>query len=352
VVKIIQKALGYVCSLSELPLLEMAGGEAAGMEDDRQYGSPMWLRQGLPDYVQELEAVEPPPIHAATDSDGEGCRLVVDGYRHLVVDPLAEGLDIDYEAVCKKIQASQSGVTVTTAAGERHEADYVVVTVPLGVLKGRHELSRVEFSPALPKEKVQAIRQLGMGAHNKVILRFREPFWPEESPYLNCPDQNLQWLNLHAFGKHGVLLTHVWPPLAYGWDNKSDDEIVSMVLEVLQGMFSLDEVPSVEDYVVTRWDSDPFSMGSYSFGAIGSSAEDVEHLRRPCGHGRVYFAGEATSAHTSQCVHGAYVSGQDASEALLMRAQICDTQPNEFRSHSNSFAGLLGGFSEDDSDEE
>ena len=45
-------------------------------------------------------------------------------------------------------------------------------------------------------------------------------------------------------------------------------------------------------------------MGYYVMDSqVGSTKEDVDALRKPCGHGRLFFAGEATSALASQCVH-------------------------------------------------
>lgn len=53
---------------------------------------------------------------------------------------------------------------------------FVIVTVPLGILKR----NLIEFSPPLPPTKVDAIRRLGFGLLNKVILRFDQPWWKHE----------------------------------------------------------------------------------------------------------------------------------------------------------------------------
>lgn len=51
--------------------------------------------------------------------------------------------------------------TVRTADGAEYHADYVIVTVPLGVLKAAGDTL---FTPPLPAEKTEAIRGLGFGA--------------------------------------------------------------------------------------------------------------------------------------------------------------------------------------------
>lgn len=53
---------------------------------------------------------------------------------------------------------------IETESGETFNADHVVVTVPLGVLKEKS----IKFEPALPDWKTGAIQRLGFGLLNKV----------------------------------------------------------------------------------------------------------------------------------------------------------------------------------------
>lgn len=57
------------------------------------------------------------------------------------------------------------------------DADAVVVTLPLGVLKA----GAVEFNPPLPGWKSSAIKKLGYGLLNKVVLVYDKPFWDIDS---------------------------------------------------------------------------------------------------------------------------------------------------------------------------
>ncbi len=63
--------------------------------------------------------------------------------------------------------------TVQCEDGHTVEADFVVNTIPLGVLKH----GSVEFQPPLPPWKTEAIGRLGFGVLNKVVLLYREAFW-------------------------------------------------------------------------------------------------------------------------------------------------------------------------------
>lgn len=58
------------------------------------------------------------------------------------------------------------------------EADHVIVTIPLGVLKNDFESM---FVPELPISKVNAIRSLSYGVVNKIFMTFEEQWWPNDT---------------------------------------------------------------------------------------------------------------------------------------------------------------------------
>jgi len=89
-----------------------------------------------------------------------------------LINGLAQGLDIRFSQVVRGVAWSSSGVRVTTSSGV-FDADRVVVTLPLGVLKR----GDIEFSPGLPKGKRTAIARLGMGVLDKSYFKFPTAFW-------------------------------------------------------------------------------------------------------------------------------------------------------------------------------
>ena len=82
-------------------------------------------------------------------------------------------------AVTKVSWEEDTRIQVEMAGGEVISADYVVIALPLGVLKHSH---RDMFSPALPKEKIEVIEQLEFGLMNKIFLEFEEIFWDPNNP--------------------------------------------------------------------------------------------------------------------------------------------------------------------------
>ena len=73
----------------------------------------------------------------------------------LLLDLLSQVVEVDY---------SGDRVTVATSSGETFNADRVIVTVPLALLKAEV----IRFCPPLPEKKVDAIRSLGAGIIEKV----------------------------------------------------------------------------------------------------------------------------------------------------------------------------------------
>ena len=205
--------------------------------------------------------------------------------------------------------------------------DAVVVTVPLGVLQGRAEASRVAFAPALSARKRRAVAALGAGTENKVVMRFARAFWPEDERFVQCTDQRFRFLNGAPYGKKNVLIAHVAPPYGEGFVNRRTGErddaetILEETLRVLRAMFdvpSKKDMPALVDHRVTDWGADPFSCGAYSYARVGSDVSDRRALAAPEHGGRVRFAGEACSVEAAQCVHGALATGQEAAAAILL----------------------------------
>ena len=102
-------------------------------------------------------------------------------------------------------------------------------------------------------------------------------------------------------------------------ENKTDDDIVASALGVLETIHG-NPIPTPTETRVTRWTTDPYSLGSYSFIPAGASPDDMRQLAEPVA-GRVLFAGEATYFEYHATVHGAMMSG-------MREATRLGTDPN------------------------
>ncbi|NP_001088588.1 polyamine oxidase (exo-N4-amino) L homeolog [Xenopus laevis] len=232
-------------------------------------------------------------------------------------------------------------VQVECENGETFIADHVIITVPLGFLK---EKATDLLSPPLPSYKLQAIQNLGFGTNNKILLEFEKPFWePEcyaiqliwegESP-LTEPKTNLQQDWVKKIPGFVVLqppeqLGHVLCAFIAGKESEfmeslSEDEILSTMTSLLRKCTGTPNLPPPISILRTRWHSEPYTCGSYSYVAVGSSGRDIDMLAQPLPEERecakplqVLFAGEATHRNFYSTTHGALLSGWREAERLI-----------------------------------
>lgn len=210
--------------------------------------------------------------------------------------------------------------------------DFVVCTLPLGVLKASLKPGHGPlFIPELPETKQDAIASMGFGLVNRVVIHFPEAFWRSSDPteqigvqFGNITDLHRQYSNFVDLGRlqpgpndtfPAVLMTSSAGRDAVGMEKRKDEEIVQDVLQVLREIFAV--VPPPSFYKVTRWGSDPFARGSYSFVPPGSSVQDFLTLKSPIhANGdtilsgskhtaRLFFAGEHTDTDYPCTTNGA-----------------------------------------------
>ena len=248
---------------------------------------------------------------AADGFDG-GDVLFAEGFR-VIVDHLAEGLRIERNQVVREVHWRSDAVRVVTTSGE-FEADRVLVTLPLGVLKA----GSVRFVPELPAAKRDAIRRLGMGTLNKCYLKFPEAFWDEDADWLeylpNTPGAWTEWVSFHRVARQPVLLGFNAADRGVEIEAWSDEAIVEDAMRTLRTMHG-DDIPDPLDAQITRWHRDPFARGSYSFNALGSTPAARDALAAPV-EGTLFFAGEATGRKYSSTTHAAYLSGERAAREM------------------------------------
>jgi monoamine oxidase len=179
-----------------------------------------------------------------------------------------------------------------TTARANFEAERVVVTLPLGVLKA----AGVCFTPALPAAKQRAIAAPGMGVLNKCCLRFARVFWPRSVDWLEyvAPRHGhwTEWVSFARAASAPVLLGLN----AAQWEREvealTDAQTVDSAMQTLRSMFDAD-IPSPTGHQIIRWAADPFARGAYSFNALGSTPAMRKALAAPWS-GQLFFAGEAT----------------------------------------------------------
>ena len=227
--------------------------------------------------------------------------LVTNGFGR-VAGHLAKGLDIRLSEPVNTIRHGSSGAEIETAKG-KFRFDAVIVTVPLGVLKA----DAIRFDPPLSKDRVTRISRMGFGAFEKAFLVLDRPV-KLGATNVSVTGAN-PWCNLidlsSVAGKPAVL--------AYcGGDDArmavsaSDTENRDWLLANLR-LAAGDNSLQAKSFRMSRWQTDRWTGGSYSYPAAASRPGDNTALG-----GResrsLLFAGEACSEYFGT-VHGALDSG-------------------------------------------
>ncbi|MBB3605888.1 monoamine oxidase [Mycolicibacterium sp. BK556] len=237
----------------------------------------------------------------------KGPDVILPGGYTQLSQHLAKGLDIRQGTEVTRISHGGSQVRLDTSQGAI-TADRVIVTVPLGVLKA----GAITFDPPLPEAKSKAIERLGFGLLNKVVVAFDKPFWPESTPMIGLVGKNqpvTDLVNGLVFADKPLLVGLRGGQAAWSRESMSDQDAVNELITAI-------DAPKPTGSIVTRWGTDKYALGSYSFIAVGSSPDDMHALGEPVGE-RLLFAGEATNPEWFGTVHGAYLSGQREADRIL-----------------------------------
>jgi lysine-specific histone demethylase 1B len=206
--------------------------------------------------------------------------------------------------VVSKIDYSQSTILITDSNNNTFNADKVIITVPIPILKS----ADIQFTPALPDEKTAAFAKIGMDAGMKVFLKFSNKFF----------DQNIIGGSVCAayaddsIGKaqnDNILLAFIMGEQAeYLTSLGSDAAITSALIQELDIMYNGQASASFIASHVQNWTTNPFVNGAYSYSTIGMG--DARKIASQALSEKLYFAGEAmnTNGH-HQTVHGAVETG-------------------------------------------
>jgi monoamine oxidase len=266
---------------------------------------------------------------------GDRAFHIVGGYQmflKLLTDELkSRQVPIHLGTKVQEVQRNGGSVDVraTSIRGDQTlSAPQALITFPLGVLQAATPGDGIHFDPPLPAEKVHALGKLLMGNVVRVTLCFRRRIWED----IVVDGKNLAGMGF-LFSDHKLFPTW-WTqmpdplPMITGWspaasaDNlrgMSEGRIVQKATETLAGLMGMEKLPLQSELVGAYfhdWDSDPFSLGAYSYVKVGGEGSQ-QTLGTPV-ENTLFFAGEATdtSGHNGT-VHGAIASGKRAAREIL-----------------------------------
>lgn len=211
-----------------------------------------------------------------------------------------------------------------------------------------------KFEPPLPQRKQQALGRLGNGLLNKIVLLYPSSWWDkttrtadgDPADWISILDdhsslsekglvepvqtadearENLKRSALFIQNQEPItglscLLCFVGPPLAYDLELIQDDGEIGQIVHnrLIAAIWPADELsssppPKPSVCHVTRWASDPHSLGSYSYFPIaskgGGGPADMMEASHPIWSESLGFCGEHTEPNHFASVHGPLITG-------------------------------------------
>jgi monoamine oxidase len=248
------------------------------------------------------------------DEEFRGSDVIITNGYDKITDFLAKDLDIRLNTRVSSIDYS-TPLAKVTANGKVIEGDYVIVSVPLGVLKN----NAITFSPALPADKSDAIAKTNMGNVNKFLLLWKTTFWDTNLQYIGYTPETKgkfnYFMNMKKFTPANGLMTFAFGNYADLTEGMSDSEIIAEVMLHLKGIYG-NSIPNPSDVFRTKWGQNIHSFGAYSYPTNGTTTAAFDTLAKTVNN-RVFFAGEHTNRAYRGTVHGAYLSGLREADKII-----------------------------------
>lgn len=244
-----------------------------------------------------------------------------------VVSHIGQDLDVQLGFTVESIDWRADGVVVRSTDGDEVSARAAITTLPLGVLKS----GRIRFRPELPASKHEAFAAMMAGPVLKVLLLFKERFWPKWLANLPCGvgPVTLYWPVFYGV-KHDtppVLIAYATGSRAARLSEVSEEEATDIVLSDLKRLFPKTD-PRGELVAHRRidWGADPFACGGYTLVRPGGTGARAKLTAADTG--ALFWAGSATSTPViAATVESAHISGLRAAaevRALLEGASARD----------------------------
>jgi monoamine oxidase len=231
--------------------------------------------------------------------------LRVAGGNQRIADALAEPLGDALHLSSPVDAIAWSNDCVRVVAGSiTIEADRAVVAVPASLLDS------ISFDPPLPDSKQRALANLDFGCCAKLFVPLRTPVPP--SAVMSVPDRFWCWTGKDADGDLVPIVGSYAGSVEAMERLRIVDGPATWVERLAAIRPDLDLLP--DGALLTDWNADPWTRGSYSVTAPGRP-RDFAALTDSAG--ALHFAGEHTAGPRLATMEGALASGRRAAEEIV-----------------------------------
>jgi len=208
---------------------------------------------------------------------------------------------IDHSGLLLRIETQQGTLTARQA----------IITVPTSLIASE----ALRFYPALP-DKVAAANGLPLGLADKVVLALDSPAdLPRDGNLRGATMRTAMGsFHLRPFGQP-CIEGFFGGRFAQELEDAGEGALTAQSIDEIAALLGSDFRRRLTPLAESRWAHDPFARGSYSHALPGHAGQRAV-LAAPV-DGRLFFAGEATSANFFSTAHGARDSGERAAAEVM-----------------------------------
>lgn len=233
---------------------------------------------------------------------------------------------VQLNTVVRSINYAGEKIIITDKDGIQFEANKVIVTTSLAVLK----TGGVSFSPGLPSAKVASMNKLGMDHCVRVVIDFKKNFWGDASGIIWGGTEGPMYLNIGVARSefYRTLSVTVYGAKAQALSFQGANMIDTILAELdaiydnqassfIRKVINTDGTEGDRVWFLADWGKDEFFKGGISYPMPGASIVDRENLAAPVSS-KIFFAGEATDVKgDAGTINGALNSAERAVEELI-----------------------------------
>jgi len=280
-----------------------------------QYPGVLWALSAYTEFDKGTSIENVSAVYHDDDKAFPRADVIIKNGYSTLIDNIATNLDISLKTKVTSINTNLGEVIEIQTDKEIYNCDFVICSVPLGVLKSK----RIKFIPELPSKFKESMVKIGFGSVTKIAHRFDEPFWDTKIQYfgINTKEKGRwnYWLNYRTFSKQNILLGLSVGDYALIADNLSEREKNNDSLSVLRNIWGKD-ISAPNKSISTNWSRDQNFLGAYSYTKPGAKPKDYENLSKPVNN-KLFFCGEHTIFDYSATTHGALLSGLNVAEKII-----------------------------------
>lgn len=248
----------------------------------------------------------------AESNENNEMDLKVKGGNGLIAKAMADkiGLDkilLDHKVV--SVDQSGSKIKITCENGQTFECDKLICSLPT------FSISKINWNPALPQIKIDAINALQYSRINKTATLFKERFWTDQRFSILTDTLTHYFYHATKFqnGNKGVLISYSIGDKADMMSRLTKDEREHELARSLNIAFG-DVKPLIETTENYYWGTDQYSKGAYAL--YGKGQWFVERPILGEKFNNIYFSGEHV-ADWQGFMEGAVNTGEEAAKEIL-----------------------------------